>query len=370
MKYVIAKYKEDVSWADHLDRFVVEKGKHIDNLGREASSYIWWIIENYHNLPDKVAFRQGNPFGHSPHFLDEDNRGKPYHWKELDIVGFAKELGITIPKNIRYIASAQFQVNRQELLKYPKEWYIKILKMSMEIEDAAWILERLWGYIWKVESWTQAIEPEHDGELKVICFTSNKYKPIFDLSWGTIRDKCAVEVFVAEDVENNTFGHEEYNKLCYDKAEFIYKTLLKMKENERLLFYDSDVLFFTDFKWFDLEGYDMKFQREGIAGGLNAGFVLMRNCREVRYLWEKVSGWRDYRFHDQDALNAIIRLTRLKYTHFKPKDVYTFGFVNGGQLYNGEKFYVSPEWKVFHGNYCVGIDNKIKLLGYVLEKRK
>ena len=46
------------------------KLKGLPNKGREADTYLNYIIDNYENLADKNIFAQGDPFHHSPDFLE------------------------------------------------------------------------------------------------------------------------------------------------------------------------------------------------------------------------------------------------------------------------------------------------------------
>ena len=94
-RLVVAKYKEDISWInelkDHFDIVVYNKDNNLDphdlnfhkreyhidgikwidlpNIGREAQTYLFHIIENFDNLHDLEVFTQGNPFDHTPHFI-------------------------------------------------------------------------------------------------------------------------------------------------------------------------------------------------------------------------------------------------------------------------------------------------------------
>jgi len=96
-RLVVAKYKEGIDWIyDLKDEFeivvynkdndlsvdslsfekreyVVNGIKWIDlpNIGREAQTYLFHIIENYGNTRDLEFFTQGNPFDHSPDFLNK-----------------------------------------------------------------------------------------------------------------------------------------------------------------------------------------------------------------------------------------------------------------------------------------------------------
>ena len=80
---VIAKYKESVDWTARLNKpfTVFNKNRDEDclfannlpNKGRETDTYLGFIINNYENLPDYVAFVQGNPFDHCSDAIDHIN---------------------------------------------------------------------------------------------------------------------------------------------------------------------------------------------------------------------------------------------------------------------------------------------------------
>lgn len=67
-KMIVARYNEDISWTQKYNRVVYNKGDHLsnsislDNVGREAHTYLRHIITNYHNLEETLIFVQGNPF--------------------------------------------------------------------------------------------------------------------------------------------------------------------------------------------------------------------------------------------------------------------------------------------------------------------
>ncbi len=116
---VIARYKEDVSWAGYLGRkpnhrviifndgdeltdYILYKNMMIiegDHHPCETTKYLSYIIGNYDNMAERVVFTQARPFDHSPDFIgllehydkwaDIQNltfRGHPPPW------GFSKEL--------------------------------------------------------------------------------------------------------------------------------------------------------------------------------------------------------------------------------------------------------------------------------------
>lgn len=84
--FVIARYNENVSWTrylpgrvtiynkgntiPHFDRLDNINIQQIQNVGREGHTYLYYILENYNKLPDRVTFLQGNPFPHSENLLE------------------------------------------------------------------------------------------------------------------------------------------------------------------------------------------------------------------------------------------------------------------------------------------------------------
>lgn len=65
-KIVVAKYKENIDWLNSVrDKCVVyDKSSDYPNVGREAETYLRYIIENYENLPNIVVFTQANISDH------------------------------------------------------------------------------------------------------------------------------------------------------------------------------------------------------------------------------------------------------------------------------------------------------------------
>ncbi len=80
---VVARYNENVDWCQHLEiPFIIyNKGKNdlpngfpvvnLPNIGREGHTYLHYLTTNYHNLPTRIIFTQGDPFVHSPTFLND-----------------------------------------------------------------------------------------------------------------------------------------------------------------------------------------------------------------------------------------------------------------------------------------------------------
>lgn len=71
---IVSRYKEDVSWIKDysFDYIIYNKGPalegynsiDVENIGNNQRDIFHYIYTNYDNLPDTMAFIQGNPFDH------------------------------------------------------------------------------------------------------------------------------------------------------------------------------------------------------------------------------------------------------------------------------------------------------------------
>lgn len=185
---VIARYKEDISWSDDVPNKIVydKSGEtvpgslHVPNVGREAETYIRYIVEYYDSLPDHVVFVQGNPFDHmsissiEPTFSKYMTALSPKqfpcfeytsHYPGLCIKQYWEHIfGTQCPDVLQYSPGCQYTVPRECILVRPKEFYQKIQRMlqkntTTEYHEAhwnraydpesitAWTMERLFPFI-------------------------------------------------------------------------------------------------------------------------------------------------------------------------------------------------------------------------------
>lgn len=70
---VVAKYNENVEWTKKINHKITiyDKSENpingsikLKNVGREGETFLYHIVNNYHNLDDVTVFLQGNPFEH------------------------------------------------------------------------------------------------------------------------------------------------------------------------------------------------------------------------------------------------------------------------------------------------------------------
>jgi hypothetical protein len=152
---VIARHEEDISWAKDKNHVVIQKGHHLPNIGREISSWFYFILTNYETLQGEYIFAQGHPFDHARDILDGVTHtckpnGSPEH-PGLDIHKVAKELDLPILDEYVFLAGAQHKATAEQIKKRPYEWYAKAFLLSLnEEEQNPWIFERLIPYIYVV----------------------------------------------------------------------------------------------------------------------------------------------------------------------------------------------------------------------------
>ncbi len=168
---VISHYEEDLSWTKSVNKdisiVVIEKKP--ENIGRESHAYFKYIIENYDNLSGKYIFCQGNPFDHCRDFITKVNMGTPMDFIQLstsfitnnihglphhpfplrgDIVWKAL-FDTEIPSQINFGVGAQFIVSADVIKGRDLAFYKSCYDIHCVIDEAPWIFERIWGFIFE-----------------------------------------------------------------------------------------------------------------------------------------------------------------------------------------------------------------------------
>ena len=167
MKYVVAKYNEDVEWCRDLNSFVVEKDVHMENVGREPASFLWYIINHYSELDGWYVFLQGNPFDHCRNVLEDckaepmtgfmwlgdnphlsDEHGSPSH-SGLPVKTICDSLGLDPKYPLPFVAGGQFKIKAERILFKPKDFYEEALKEMLKHEEGAWVFERIFRELFR-----------------------------------------------------------------------------------------------------------------------------------------------------------------------------------------------------------------------------
>ncbi len=193
VEVVVAKYEEDINWTKEFKKsklFIYDKSDkdngyiNLPNIGREAHTYLYHIINNYDNLSDYVCFLQGNPYdgvkGNLNKSIEEIDsyNGNDFlnlsYLLKCDLDGYPHHPGLNVkeiifdkyfqnsPNELYFIVGAQFIVSRNFIKMRPKQFYINLLK-DFDRDDIdnsdtlggggtkgnkmPWIMERIWLYV-------------------------------------------------------------------------------------------------------------------------------------------------------------------------------------------------------------------------------
>jgi hypothetical protein len=176
---VIAHYAESLDWVrgqEWASPQIYSKGQTVatplpivdllPNVGREAHTYLHYLITRYDSLPDYVGFCQGNPFDHCRTFIPElraaFRRPKPFSgfgWQlHCDPRGCPEHCGLPLGfysdrlfarkfSEFDFQIGAQFVVSAERVKRHPKSFYEWLYVFTREDEVMPWVLERLWAVI-------------------------------------------------------------------------------------------------------------------------------------------------------------------------------------------------------------------------------
>jgi len=208
IELVVAHYQEDLNWLRRvparIQKTIYSKAEtspstphyKLPNVGREAHTYLYHLVNHYDSLADYTIFCQGKPFDHAydfhktlrnlaagtfiekpftwlGHIIDTDSfDGKLFQeWSKnltgegLDLAGFHQELfGKAGPQLYPFLLGAQFVVSRELVHEQPLTFYQKAFTLTTTSSNAAHSYERMWDRVFKVEG----IDPTWLGGRKTV----------------------------------------------------------------------------------------------------------------------------------------------------------------------------------------------------------
>lgn len=199
IEIVVARYTESLTWIEkYPDPFlrplirIYNKGpddiaipgckiERLPNIGREAHTYLHYIVENWDRLPRHVWFLQGDPWSHfefepteekwnalmvlwtqdlvqdgysSSNIHHNSDVTRDYREPDTDPADLAygdwveKNLGFKFKNEIFWWPGACFAVGRDGIKSRPLEFYKNLLgKLNSPKPEVAYYLERSWFYI-------------------------------------------------------------------------------------------------------------------------------------------------------------------------------------------------------------------------------
>ena len=192
---IISRYNEDLLWLDGIFTNVViyNKGSELDeqaallkegrkfyqleNIGREAHTYLHHIVNNYNNLSTWNIFLQGNPFDHCPEVIRvvhdfPQSAGELNKFSEgcyslanrilKEDQSFLSGLGVyaedlhyktfnSSKQYFEYASGAQYIVHKQNILNRPIKFYIDLLTSHNRNRHMPWSIERIWPEIFNID---------------------------------------------------------------------------------------------------------------------------------------------------------------------------------------------------------------------------
>lgn len=153
---IIARYNENLSWVKKIDNrdvdiVIYNKGNDVEeifsqkvkvltleNIGREAHTYLHHIISNYDDLPEKMIFTQAHPDDHvSKHcksdFFDFLNSSDNFKYFSKNILGMRID-----PDGVEEsgILNGSFWMNKHDLGSYCVTVPFELIP---QIESKKWI---------------------------------------------------------------------------------------------------------------------------------------------------------------------------------------------------------------------------------------
>lgn len=180
---VVSRYNEDISWLDG-QRYVklYDKGVNgnLPNVGRESHTYLYYIVNNYYNLPDTIFFTQaGNDHIHHPidYFIHMNKNqthssnyintsdgkhnmsdGRVNNWKgdtypaSLNFFEWFHKYvdnNIDVKDTLTWYMNACFSVTKDRILSRSLEYYENLLEQLSHHSnpEVGHYFERSWYYI-------------------------------------------------------------------------------------------------------------------------------------------------------------------------------------------------------------------------------
>lgn len=194
---VISRFNENLDWVNELkiSYLIYNKGENnihfpstlLPNTGREGNTYLTYIIKNYNNLPEEIAFLQGKPFDHcekiltylnNPYTTDITyqidnkviflmNKHQEKYYLECDINGndingnighsglpikeILDQIGIYYRGPFIFSQGAQYLISKICILSKPLNWWENIYQVYNNNPSSPWVFERIWPLIYASE---------------------------------------------------------------------------------------------------------------------------------------------------------------------------------------------------------------------------
>jgi hypothetical protein len=184
MDIVVAKYNEDVSWIDKLNKhnvLVYNKDSkdnrwklNLLNYGKDAETHLYHIVNNYNNLADYTVFLQGNPFDHWANTINDIESfnknldflplGPVYerdnHEYQQQCRDYCNRMDMNYIEPFYFIGGMQLILSKNQIQSRSKEFYLnlkndipKIISQGSGVSgnsNQIWHLEYTWPTVFNI----------------------------------------------------------------------------------------------------------------------------------------------------------------------------------------------------------------------------
>ena len=218
----------------------------------------------------------------------------------------------------------------------------------------------------KIKCYT-VVSPSHRELLDKIMLPSFPNNPNMEMNIKYIPQLCP----------SSEFESEGWHAVMIHKAQCFYDALIDLKENEAMMFIDTDILHVTD--WYNdiveqIKDVDLVVQND-FGGMLNSGFFCAKKTTETEALFRAVRLFINDYTNEQKALSNFClnhkkyrELLNLKWK-FLPKTFWTYG--ENFRHFDGTDDFKLPEnIKIAHFNWTKTFALKMELFKLVKEKLK
>jgi Nucleotide-diphospho-sugar transferase len=183
----------------------------------------------------------------------------------------------------------------------------------------------------------------------------------------TLQDDYDVSTFRCEVHGQGSYLQEDWTRAVLFKSARIIETIEQNLGNI-FVYSDVDIAFFAPTKTLILEHLrdkDIVCQRDDPHDFLCTGFFGIRANQTTLRLWREVHRAVEQERRDQIAFNRLVREFADLRVGGLPSSFFSPGTFLPRIVQGHERVYVPPDAVMFHANYTVGVDNKIRLLTQV-----
>jgi hypothetical protein len=213
--------------------------------------------------------------------------------------------------------------------------------------------------------------------MKLLTFYSdsheNLYKEFFLSSYEEhLKDSFELKAkHVTQHSPTGDYGSVGFSETMLEKINHIIESI-DTSDEEPLVFADCDIQFFGDFKEdiiSQLGEYDIKFQND--VACRCAGFFICKQSEKVLNFFENIREILKKNMRpgvdDQVVINQVLdkNLFPNLIHGLLDNKYFTVAMATGSKQWVGQYFDVPNNIYTHHGNWTVGMENKIKLMNYV-----